>query len=84
MEAKQHTLEKPTDHRINQKGNQNVHRNKQKLKHNPKSMGFSKSRAKREIHGNVSLPQEIRQTSNKQHNFTPKATRKTRTEELQS
>ena len=32
MEAKQHTLEKPTDHRINQKGNQNVHRNKQKLK----------------------------------------------------
>ena len=29
MEAKQHTPEKPTDHRINKKVNQNVHRNKQ-------------------------------------------------------
>ena len=84
MEAKQHTPEKPIDHRINQKGNKNVHRNKQKLKHNPKSMGFSKIRAKREIHGNASLSQETRQTSNKQHKFTPKATRKARTEEPQS
>ena len=70
VEAKQHTPEKPTYHRINQKGNQNVHRNKRKLKHNSKPMGFSKSSAKREIHGNASLPQEARQTSNKQHNYT--------------
>ena len=42
----------------------------------PKSMGFSKSSAKREAHGNTSLPQETRETSNKQPNFTPKATRK--------
>ena len=47
-------------------------------------MRFSKSCAKREIHGNENLPQETRQTSNKQHNFTTKATRKTRTEEPQS
>ena len=39
-------------------------------------MGFSKSSAKREAHGNTSLPQETRETSNKQPNFTPKATRK--------
>ena len=41
-------------------------------------MGFSKSSANREVHGNTSLPQETRETSNKQPNFTPKATRKRR------
>ena len=46
-----------------------------KMKHNPKPMGFSKSSAKREFHSNTSLPQETRETSNKQPNFTPKATR---------
>ena len=35
-------------------------------------MGFSKSSAKREAHGNTSLPQETRETSNKQPNFTHK------------
>ena len=35
------------------------------------------------VHSNTSLPQETRETSNKQPNFTPEATRK-RTEELQS
>ena len=39
-------------------------------------MGFSNSSAKREAHRNTSLPQETRETSNKQPNFTPKATRK--------
>ena len=34
MEAKQHASEKPTDHRRNQKGNQNMHRNNWKWKHN--------------------------------------------------
>ena len=41
-------------------------------------MGFSKSSAKREVHSNTSLPQESRETTNKQLNFTPKTTRKSR------
>ena len=40
-------------------------------------MGLSKSSAKREVHSNISLPQETRKTS--KPNLTPKATRKTRT-----
>ena len=48
-----------------QKGNQNMHRNKWKWKHNhPKIMGFSKSSAKGKIHSNTSLPQETSQKSN--------------------
>ena len=35
-------------------------------------MGFSKSRVKKEVHSNTSLPQETRETSNKQPNFTHK------------
>ena len=35
-------------------------------------MGFNKSNAKREVHSNTSLPQETRETSNKQPNFTHK------------
>ena len=46
-------------------------------------MGFNKSSAKREVHSNISLPQETRETSNKQPNFTPEETGK-RTEEPQS
>ena len=42
----------------------------------PKPMGFSKSSAKGKVHSNTSLPQETREKSNKQPNFTPKATRK--------
>ena len=42
-------------------------------------MGFSKSRVKKEVHSNTSLPQETRETLNKQSNFTFKATRKRRT-----
>ena len=38
-------------------------------------MGLSKSSAKREVHSNTSRPQEIRETSKKQPNFIPKATR---------
>ena len=50
-----------------------MHRNKWKWKYdNPKSMGFSKSSAKREVHSNTSLPQKTRETWNKQPNFTPK------------
>ena len=37
-------------------------------------MGFRKSCAKREFHNNTILPQETRETSNKQPNFTSKET----------
>ena len=46
-------------------------------------MRFSKSSAKRKVHSNTSLPQETRETSNKQPKFN-KATRKRRNEEPQS
>ena len=38
-------------------------------------MGCSKSSSKREVYSNMSLPQKTRETSNKQPNLTPKATR---------
>ena len=41
-------------------------------------MGCSKSSSKREIYSNTTLPQEIRKTSNRQPNFTPKTTGKRR------
>ena len=41
-------------------------------------MGCSKSSAEKEVYSNTSLPQETRETSNKQPNFTPKATRNIR------
>ena len=48
MDAKQHTSEKPPNHRRNQERNQNMHRNKWKWKHNnPKPVGHSKSSARR-------------------------------------
>ena len=39
-------------------------------------MGCSKSSPKREVYSNTILPQEIRKTSNRQPNFTPKTTGK--------
>ena len=44
-----------------------------------KTLGCCKSSAKREVFNNTSLPQETRETSNKQPNPTPKETRKRRT-----
>ena len=41
-------------------------------------MGCSKNCSKKEVYSNTILPQEIRKTSNKQSNFTPKATGKRR------
>ena len=41
-------------------------------------MGCSKSSSKREVYSNTILPQEIRKTSNRQANFTPKTTGKRR------
>ena len=41
-------------------------------------MGCSKSSSQREVYSNIILPQEIRKTSNRQPNFTPKITGKRR------
>ena len=42
-------------------------------------MGYSKSSSKREVYSNKILPQETRETSNRQPKFTPKTTGKRRT-----
>ena len=47
-------------------------------------MGFSKSSIKREVHTNTGRPQDTRETSNKQPNFIPKASRKRRKEEMKN
>ena len=45
------------------KGNKNMCRS-MKMKHdNPKPMKFSKSSAKRQVHGKISLPQETRENN---------------------
>ena len=62
----------------NQKGNQNISRSKWQWEHdNWKPMGCSKSSSKKEIYSNTILSQETK-TSNRQPNFTPKATGKRR------
>ena len=43
-------------------------------------MGLSKTVLRGKVHRNTSLPQETGEKSNKQPNFTPKATRKKRNE----
>ena len=43
---------------------------------NSKPMGCKKSSSKREVYSNTILPQKMRKTSNRQPNFTPKATGK--------
>ena len=45
-----------------------------------KTYGMQQNNSKREVYSNTSLPQEIRKSSNKQPNFTAKATRKRRTD----
>ena len=57
-----------------------MHRTLLKENNNPKPMGFRKSNVKREVHSNTSLPQKTREISNKQPDFTSKATSR-RTEE---
>ena len=42
-------------------------------------MRCSKSSPKREVYSNTILPQEIKKTSNRQPNFTPKTTGKRKT-----
>ena len=56
-----------------------------KLKHNtPKSMECCKSSTRREVHTKISIPQETWETSNKQLNLAPKATRKKKDKKSQS
>ena len=43
-----------------------------------KTYGMQQKCPKREVYSNTTLPQETRKTSNRQHNFTPKATGKRR------
>ena len=75
MEIKQHISKWPTGYWRNQKGNKKVSRNKWQWKYNKsKPMGCSKSSSKRNVYSNTILPQEIRTTSNRQPNFTPKTT----------
>lgn len=58
----------------NQKRSKKVPQDKWKCKYNiAKFMGFSKCHPKREIHSNTHLPQETRQVSNKQPNYTSKS-----------
>ena len=47
--------------------------------HNSKPMGCNKSNPKKEVYSNAILPLETRKTSNRQPNFTPKATGKRQT-----
>ena len=47
-------------------------------------MGCSESSSKREVFGNIILPQETRKTSNTQPNFTLKTTGKRRTKKKNS
>ena len=48
-------------------------------RNNSKPMRCSKSSSKGEVYSNTILPQETRKTSNRQPNFTPKTTGKTKT-----
>ena len=83
MKIKQH-VSKVTGYWRNQKGNKKISRNKWQWKYdNSKTMGCSKSSSKREVYSNTILPQETRETSNRQPNFIPKTTGKRRTKHPQ-
>ena len=45
-------------------------------------MRCNKSSSKRKVYNNTILPQEMRKTSNRQPNFTPKTTGKRKTNKL--
>ena len=56
-----------------------------KWKHgDPKAIRDSKSSSKKEVYGNINLPQETRKISNKQSKLTSKGTRVRRTKKIQS
>ena len=77
MEIKQHVPKKLTGYWRNQRGNKKKSRNKWEWKHDiSECIGCSESSSKREVYSNTILPQEIKKTSNRQPNFTPKTTEK--------
>ena len=70
---------------IKQQIKKKLPRDKSKSKHkDPKVMGHSKRISKGEFYNETSLPQETRKISNKQSNFTFKATRERRTNKTES
>ena len=70
-------------HQRNQRGNKKISLVKWKHKYDiPKSMRYRRS-SEREVDSNTGLLQEIRKISIKQSNFTPKGTKKRRTNEVQ-
>ena len=71
----QYVTKQQMDHWRNQRRNQEIPGDKWKQDNGPKSLGCSKSRSKRKIYRDTSLPHETRKILNKQQNFTPKATR---------
>ena len=80
MAAKQYAIKQPMDHWRNQRGNQNIPKDKWKQKHKgPKPMGCSKSSSKREFYSSTILPQETRKSQVKKPNLTPKTTRTNKT-----
>ena len=61
VEDKQYTIKQPMDHWRNQRENKKILGDKWKWKHgNPKPIGHTKSRSKREVYSNTILPQETR------------------------
>ena len=85
MENKQHATLQPMGHHRKQKENFKNPWDKWKWKHNCQIyMGWSKSSSKGKIHSEIDLPAETRKFSNKQPNFTPKATRERRTNKTQT
>ena len=66
MEAKQHISEQQTNRGKNQKGNKNLHGTNANENMTTQNLWDSlKSNAKRKVYSITSLPQEIREKSNK-------------------
>ena len=64
MEAKQNAAKQQIYHCRNQRGNQEIPKDKGKWKKpSKKSMGCSKSSSKMEVYSDTSLPQKTRKTS---------------------
>ena len=73
----------PMGQQWNQRGNLKIPWDKWQWKHNhTKSMGWSKSSPKREVHSYTGLPQKTRKVSNKQPNLPPKKSEREETTKL--
>ena len=59
MKTKQHAIKEPIGQWRNQRGNWKIPQGKWKRKHSvPKSLGYSKSSSKKEVHIKTFLPEE--------------------------